>query len=385
MRKMRSKRVKTVRKAGLHPLFLIVLALATVFSLSLAITAQAKKPDAPAIKPAFNKSLQTIVVTTDDWESINGTAALYERKNEKSDWKSTSDTFPVVLGRGGLGWVREHDVTANNAPILGTLFKKICTALKRGDEQSLRQLYSRKTLRSFQIGMREEGISRISKYLEDDISDNCYAKNESFIGNEAFASIYSSQFPYGILVKFIFEDGGWKATNESPSLAALDEGLRTGKSEGDGRSPAGLFPLTSTFGTASKPQSLAMPYTKLDQFTECVDDPKSNFYNRIVNRLQVGNFDWKSSEKMLEIGPEYDLGVFVAYNTYPVEKGRGSCIFLHIWKDANSPTAGCTAMERRNLERIIGWLSPAKNPYLLQMPKKIYDSRRKTWKLPKLK
>ncbi len=157
------------------------------------------------------------------------------------------------------------------------------------------------------------------------------------------------------------------------------------KQEGDGNSPAGLFPLTSSFGTSSKPNAVDLPYTKLDQYTECVDDVKSGFYNRIVNRMQVGNFDWKTSEKMMAIGGQYELGVFVAYNSYPVEKGRGSCIFLHIWKDATSGTAGCTAMERRNLERIVAWASPAKNPYLVQMPKDIYEKRRKPWKLPKLK
>lgn len=157
------------------------------------------------------------------------------------------------------------------------------------------------------------------------------------------------------------------------------------KYEGDGNSPAGLFPLTASFGTSSKPNAVELPYTRLAEFTECVDDVKSFHYNRIVNRLQVGIFDWKSSEKMLAMGEQYNLGVFVAYNSYPVEKGRGSCIFLHIWKDALSGTSGCTAMERRNLERIVAWASPAKNPYLVQMPKEIYDNRRKSWKLPKLK
>ncbi len=156
------------------------------------------------------------------------------------------------------------------------------------------------------------------------------------------------------------------------------------KMEGDGNSPAGLFPLTSVFGTGTKPSGVQMPYTKLDQYTECVDDPNSSFYNRIANRMQVGNFDWKSSEKMAAIVPEYDLGVVVGSNTYPVEKGRGSCIFLHVWKDAGTATSGCTAMERSNIERVVTWLSPAKIPYLVQMPKKVYDSRRKAWKLPKL-
>ena len=157
------------------------------------------------------------------------------------------------------------------------------------------------------------------------------------------------------------------------------------KLEGDGNAPAGMFPLTAAFGSSSKPNAVEMPYTKLDEFMECVDDVKSNFYNQIVNRMQVGNFDWKSSEKMLAVGEQYGLGVFVAYNSYPVEKGRGSCIFLHIWKDAASGTSGCTAMERRNLELIISRFVPAKNPYLVQMPEANYDRYRKTWNLPKLK
>ena len=155
------------------------------------------------------------------------------------------------------------------------------------------------------------------------------------------------------------------------------------KQEGDGRAPAGLFPLTSTFGNSDVGSKLT--FTKLDEFTECVDDTNSNFYNKIVNRMQVGNFDWKSSEKMFTVRPQYDLGVFVAYNSYPAIPGNGSCIFLHIWKDANTGTAGCTAMARENLERIVKWLDPAKNPYLVQMTEAEYNSARKSLKLPNLK
>ncbi|MCV4785338.1 hypothetical protein OFM36_38490, partial [Escherichia coli] len=79
-----------------------------------------------------------------------------------------------------------------------------------------------------------------------------------------------------------------------------------------GKSPAGAFPLTQVFGKAKKPFG-RLEYISIDEFTECVDDPESSHYNRIVNRLKVGNFDWVSSEKMAEVTPEYDLGVFVAY------------------------------------------------------------------------
>jgi D-alanyl-D-alanine dipeptidase len=157
------------------------------------------------------------------------------------------------------------------------------------------------------------------------------------------------------------------------------------KKEGDGKTPAGAFPLTLVFASAVKPEQLTFPYTKLDQFTECVDDVKSTHYNKIVNRMHVGNFDWESSEKMLAVGEQYSLGVFVAYNSFPVSSGNGSCIFLHIWKDATSPTSGCTAMERTNLERIVGWLDSKKNPYVVQLPEDEYKSLQKGWSLPKLK
>jgi D-alanyl-D-alanine dipeptidase len=251
-----------------------ILATLLLLILATASLSQVKKPEPAPVKPTFERSQQIVVVTTNDWGSVSGTARLFERKNEREDWKAVGDSFPVVVGRNGLAWDSS--------------------------------------------GMPNPKASKI-------------------------------------------------------------------KHEGDGSAPAGLFPLTTTFGIGVKPNEVELPYTRLDKFTECVDDVNSSHYNKIVNRVQVGNFDWKSSEKMLNVMPEYELGAFVAYNTYPVQRGNGSCIFLHIWKDAATGTAGCTAMERRHLERIVGWLAADKNPYLVQMVKSDYDHIRKIWKLPKIK
>lgn len=189
----------------------------------------------------------------------------------------------------------------------------------------------------------------------------------------------------------------WKAAGDSFAVvlgrsglawdgtAARDTAAPETKQEGDGNSPAGLFPLISSFGTGGKPEAVELAYTKLGEYTECVDDTASGFYNRIVDRMHVGNFDWRSSEKMLAVGDEYGLGVFVAYNSYPVEKGRGSCIFLHVWKSPTDTTSGCTAMDRRDLERIVAWASPAKNPYLVQLTDEDHAKYRKKWNLPKIK
>jgi D-alanyl-D-alanine dipeptidase len=239
--------------------------------LAVGVTAQIKKPEPPAVKPAYESSLQAIVVTTDGWDVNRGNARLYERKKTTDSWKAFGNDFPVVIGRSGLG------IDGSNT---------------------------------------------------------------------------------------------W-----SEEVAHLT------KQEGDGRSPAGMFPLTFAFGKADTITS-KLSYRKLEAQTECVDDVNSHHYNKVVGRLQVGIFDWKSSEKMAEITPEYDLGVFVGYNSYPVVKGFGSCIFLHIWKDANTPTSGCTAMAREDLERVMAWLDPKKNPYLIQMPKDVYVHYKSSWKLP---
>ncbi len=169
--------------------------------------------------------------------------------------------------------------------------------------------------------------------------------------------------------------------NDLPS----DTGMILMKKEGDGKSPAGIFPLTSTFGTAEKADFIKFPYTKIVKYTECVDDVKSSHYNKIVNRMQVGDFNWESSEKMLEIGAEYDLGIFVGHNSNPITRGGGSCIFLHIWKNETETTLGCTAMARENIEKLLKTLEPAKNPVLIQLPTDSYKQFQKTWNLPKLK
>jgi D-alanyl-D-alanine dipeptidase len=154
------------------------------------------------------------------------------------------------------------------------------------------------------------------------------------------------------------------------------------KSEGDGKSPAGIFMLTSIFASAERKVNL--PFTKLVNSTECVDDVKSIHYNKIVDKFKVGNYDWESSEKMLAVGEQYELGVFVAHNSKR-QKGGGSCIFLHVWKDENSGTAGCTAMEKSQMEKITDWLDAKKNPVLIQLPQDSYKQFQTKWKLPKVK
>jgi D-alanyl-D-alanine dipeptidase len=155
------------------------------------------------------------------------------------------------------------------------------------------------------------------------------------------------------------------------------------KREGDGKAPAGAFPLDTAFGFQIRQivPWVRLPYLQLRTTTECVDDVGSEFYNTIVDRERVTRVDWKSSERMREID-QYALGVHVRYNGTPPRRGKGSCIFLHIWGGPKSVTAGCTAMERGALEEIVRWLDPREQPMMVQLPAGALTSVRGAWGLP---
>ena len=358
--------------------FFIVIILAT----AAIAQAQVKRPEPPTVKIPFSESLQAVIVSTAGPSAIQGKARLYERSSAKASWKSVSDEFPVVVGRNGMAWGEDSAQLSaqNEAPTLNPIFIRYCAAWENKDEATLRRFYSSATIKDFAKQMKDEGIKSLSEFLSEDLSprESCRALNEYISGKLATAEIRTKGYPMGLRIVFVKENGEWKMTNKEP------EALHPRKKEGDGKSPSGLFPLTTSFGRADKAAGISLPYTKLGEYTECVDDVNSFHYNKIVDRLQVGNFDWKSSEKMLEIGPAYDLGINVAHNSYPVVKGKGSCIFLHVWSNATTGTSGCTAMKREDLQKILAWADPGKNPYLVQMAKSDYKNLRKKWNLPKL-
>ena len=145
------------------------------------------------------------------------------------------------------------------------------------------------------------------------------------------------------------------------------------KVEGDGRTPSGEFAIRTTFGYDDAPNS-AMPYLHADEHLICVDDPDDPRYNRIV-RTDGGklpaSFEWMRREDDV-----YRDGVVIDYNGAG-EKGRGSCIFIHRNHDDRRPTSGCTAMDETPLKELLGWLDPAKEPVIVQIPKSECEHYRK--------
>ena len=173
------------------------------------------------------------------------------------------------------------------------------------------------------------------------------------------------------------------------------------KREGDGRSPAGAYPLLHGFGFAADPAApaappAAVPYLALTPATVCVDDPASPAYNGVVEGDSAGGGRWASAERMRAVAG-YRTGVVVGYNGAWTRAGalrartpnggrpapgRGSCIFLHVWDGPGRPTAGCTAMDAAAMREVLAWLDPAARPMIVQLPSAALAARRRAWALP---
>jgi D-alanyl-D-alanine dipeptidase len=254
--------------------------------LFIAAGGEAVQGQADAAEPhAFAGSTQMIVVTTSDWNAVEGQMQRFERTAPRDAWSVVSEPTPVMVGKNGLAW----------------------------------------------------GIGVI-------------------------------------------------ATND-PNLRGASDPV---KREGDGKAPAGVFTLGTAFGDAVQPlPGSKMPYLNLTASIECVDDPGSKYYNRVVDRSAVTP-DWNSSEHMRAI-ELYRWGIVVGLNgivadvkTNPPVPGGGSCVFLHNWRNPTQGTAGCTAMPESELETLLTWLDPTRKPLLVQLPEPDYGRLINRWKLPKL-
>lgn len=52
----------------------------------------------------INYSKQLLVVTTKNWNAVNGQMQRYERKNKRHSWKAVGAPIPIVVGKNGLAW-----------------------------------------------------------------------------------------------------------------------------------------------------------------------------------------------------------------------------------------------------------------------------------------
>lgn len=57
-------------------------------------------------KQAIASARQLIVVTTNDWNAVEGELRRFERSSETQPWRAIGGKIPIVVGRNGMAWGR---------------------------------------------------------------------------------------------------------------------------------------------------------------------------------------------------------------------------------------------------------------------------------------
>ncbi len=134
-------------------------------------------------------------------------------------------------------------------------------------------------------------------------------------------------------------------------------GISTDKHEGDGATPAGIHRIAGLYyrpdrmaRPARRSVLRAVPIGAFDLWSDDVNDPK---YNNLVR----GPHKF-SHEQMRRADPLYDVVLITDWNWPVATPGKGSAIFLHIWRKPRHPTEGCIAFSKQNLRWIIERIRP---------------------------
>lgn len=192
------------------------------------------------------------------------------------------------------------------------------------------------------------------------------------------------------------QKGGWVSADIATPVSLGRTGTAWGiglhpeqpglqKREGDGKAPAGIFALGDAFGALESLRT-GLHYQPMSETHYCIDVPASPLYNQTVDSQWVGEQAVEGSTEAMRRDIHsndnlYTKGIFVGHNPENIS-GAGSCIFVHIWRGADKPTAGCTAMPESKIDQLLNWLEADSKPVLVVLPRGEYHRLRESWNLP---
>ena len=150
-----------------------------------------------------------------------------------------------------------------------------------------------------------------------------------------------------IIVK---KSGYLKYKNLKFRCALGKAGVKKKIMEGDNITPKGIFKIIKIYYRPDKIKKIktAIKKSKIKKNMGWCDDPKSRFYNKLINLPTKYNH-----EKLYRNDNLYDLIIVLSYNTSPIIKNKGSAIFMHITNNSYKKTKGCIALKKEHLIKII--------------------------------
>jgi L,D-peptidoglycan transpeptidase YkuD (ErfK/YbiS/YcfS/YnhG family) len=154
-------------------------------------------------------------------------------------------------------------------------------------------------------------------------------------------------------LRFIAQADGWLDVGGRKVRCALGPGgvaPAAEKREGDGASPAGVWPIRLVLYRPDRGPAprTALPAAAIEPDDGWCDDPDDPAYNRPVKLPYPA-----SAEQMWREDHLYDLVVVLGHNDDPPAPGLGSAIFLHLASPDYAPTHGCIAVAREDLEALL--------------------------------
>jgi len=127
-------------------------------------------------------------------------------------------------------------------------------------------------------------------------------------------------------------------------------GIGLKKREGDQITPKGKFKIKYVLYRKDRVPNLKTKLSKLairKNMGWC-DDPKSKSYNKLVMLPFKYN-----AEKLYKNDNTYDIVLVLDFNLNPIRKNKGSAIFIHVAKKNYKKTAGCIAINKNHLKKIV--------------------------------
>jgi len=149
---------------------------------------------------------------------------------------------------------------------------------------------------------------------------------------------------------------GWLIVAGQAIPVALGRGgILANKREGDGGTPRGTFhPLRLWWRADRAPRPITrLPIRVIGPHDAWCEDPGSRHYNQPVRRGPGQDGDRLRRDDHL-----YDFIIEIDHNAAPRIAGRGSAVFLHLARDNFGPTAGCVAMTRPAMLRLLARIGP---------------------------
>ena len=156
------------------------------------------------------------------------------------------------------------------------------------------------------------------------------------------------------------------------------------RQQNTGTTPAGNFALPRAFGALADPGT-AVPYERFDANDYWPTEPRDPATYNIYQRWKSRTSHWRPNyvERLWDYRTAYAYAAVIGFNpaagvhysaerhqwvaTDPADTSRGGAIFLHA--RTGSATAGCVAVDKLVMSRLLRWLDPTASPRIVMGPR----------------